>query len=80
MIQITVTYRKHKYRKQGKYKCVCGKRFKRNESGYYTINPFNTLTPYENREKILESINNKLSEKECPACGVMVKPISVYAI
>jgi hypothetical protein len=69
------------YRKQGKYKCSCGTIFMRNEKDTYTIsNRYDKLTPEEHQHQCIENINKWLSEKECPACGAMVKPISVYAI
>ena len=77
---IRTTYRKHTSTKRGYYKCSCGKRFTRQVSDFYTMNPFNIKSPKECHTKCIEYINKELSEKECPACLEHVKVTRTVSI
>jgi len=74
-----ITFREHKFRKEGKYKCECGYRFKRTENTYWTENPFNTDWeaghPEKCDERAEKKLIEKLEEKECPKCDRMCKRI-----
>ena len=72
-----INFREHKFRKEGKYKCNCGYKFKRGETTYWTENPFNTKWKEgkikELNEECNKTIEKYLKEKKCPKCGLTCK-------
>jgi predicted RNA-binding Zn-ribbon protein involved in translation (DUF1610 family) len=70
----TVHFTEHKFKREGKYKCVnCGYRFKRTASTYWTENPFNKMFLEQgseacNKNSIMD-LMLELAMKDCPKCG-----------
>lgn len=69
---VTINFREHKAKDTGKYKCVCGNRFKRTFSDYWTENPFNQTWVKEGEEacnkKMRANILFELSVVVCSKC------------
>lgn len=65
-------YYEHKFRKEGKYKCECGFRFKRIETTTWTENPFNKRFMNgqvdELNAEAKQTLADRLKTKKCPKC------------
>jgi len=72
-----INFKEHKFRKEGKYKCECGNRFKRIATNCWTENPFNTTWVNEGsvacNRKCIEKMIESLSVKNCPKCNMECK-------
>lgn len=58
---------------RNKYSCVCGNKFYRKVSDWFTMNPFNQLTVEESRTKIASAL--QVIKKPCPECQTMCLPV-----
>lgn len=68
-----VTFDKQWVKAAVKYFCICGHRFTRTNTDYFTINPFNTDTPQNIRKKMLKEQQERT--RVCPKCKKSVKPM-----
>jgi hypothetical protein len=67
-----VNFYEHKFRKEGKYKCSCGYKFKRTANNCWTENPFNKLWMEGKTEELdklkNEELDKRLMTMNCPKC------------
>lgn len=65
-------YYEHKFKKEGKYKCECGYKFKRIATSCWTENPFNKrflagqIKELDDDSKM--QMDKDLKVKNCPKC------------
>lgn len=75
-----INFREHSFRKEGKYKCECGYKFKRVAKTYWTENPFNEKWKEGKIEELNEECKKELKEssreRNCPKCGLLCKIIN----
>ena len=75
----TVTFREHKFVGRATYKCLCGHRFARSCSSYWTENPFSKLWMEgkvdELNKKTYDEVVDMLKDRSCPKCDLTCLPI-----
>lgn len=67
-----ITFAKQWVRVTVKYLCKCGHKFSRLNTDWFTINPFNTDTPQNIRNKMAKDQAER--KRICPKCKKEVKP------
>lgn len=68
-----VAFQQHTVRITNKYVCVCGHKFSRLCSDWYTMNPFHNKTHQECREEITKRLQTET--RVCPKCKKSVPPV-----
>ena len=69
---VTERYEQQWVRVPKSYVCGCGHKFKRMNSDWFTMNPFNTKSAHECRQELTEKMNIKV--RNCPKCNAEVSP------
>jgi hypothetical protein len=67
-----ITFQKHTVKVTNKYHCACGKKFSRQLSDWFTVNPFNTGTPKEISDRMRKAL--EATRRNCPKCQESVLP------
>ncbi len=74
-----IRFKEHKVKREERYSCLCGKKFKRAYTATWTENPFNKtfveLGATASNNKAFEEARTQLSEMKCPKCDTVCHPI-----